>query len=226
MNPYSPMHDLQILFQHIFYNDDFIKILASTVVGALIGLEREYRSKSAGLRTFTLISVGSTIFTILSEKMGVAMSPDRIAANVVTGIGFLGAGVIFKMDDRVKGLTTATIIWVTASLGMAIGDGHILLSFLGTIVVYIVLGLFVKLEVIMERYGQTRNYKIVCNYSPEMYKRLEIIFEQCKLTAKREKQIVTKETLTSNWSVRGRSSKHDKLVKRLMADKDVRELEC
>ena len=147
------MSDLQILFEHIFYNDDFVKILASTAVGALVGLEREYRSKSAGLRTFTLISVGCTIFTILSEKMGVATSPDRIAANVVTGIGFLGAGVIFKMDDRVKGLTTATIIWVTASLGMAIGDGHILLSFLGTIVVYIVLGLFVKLEVIMEKYG-------------------------------------------------------------------------
>ena len=220
------MNDLQILFEHIFNNDDFIKILASTVVGALIGLEREYRSKSAGLRTFTLISVGCTIFTILSEKMGMQTSPDRIAANVVTGIGFLGAGVIFKMDDRVKGLTTATIIWVTASLGMSIGDGHILLSFLGTMVVYIVLGLFVKLEVIMERYGQTRNYKIVCNYSPEMYKRLESIFEQCNLTAKREKQIVTKDTLTSNWSVRGRLSKHDKLVRKLMADKDVRELEC
>jgi putative Mg2+ transporter-C (MgtC) family protein len=220
------MSDLQILFEHIFYNDDFIKILASTVVGALIGLEREYRSKSAGLRTFTLISVGSTIFTILSEKMGIYNSPDRIAANVVTGIGFLGAGVIFKMDDRVKGLTTATIIWVTASLGMSIGNGNILLSFLGTMVVYIVLGLFVKLEVIMERYGQTRNYKIVCNYSPDMYRRLEAIFEQCNLTAKREKQIVTKDTLTSNWSVRGRLSKHDKLVKKLMADKDVRELEC
>lgn len=220
------MSDLQILFEHIFYNDDFIKILASTVVGALVGLEREYRSKSAGLRTFTLISVGSTIFTILSEKMGMHTSPDRIAANVVTGIGFLGAGVIFKMDDRVKGLTTATIIWVTASLGMSIGNGNILLSFLGTVVVYIVLGLFVKLEVIMERYGQTRNYKIVSNYSPEIYKRLEVIFEQCNLTAKREKQIVTKDTLTSNWSVRGRLSKHDKLVKKLMADKDVRELEC
>jgi putative Mg2+ transporter-C (MgtC) family protein len=220
------MSDLQIIFEHIFNNDDFIKILASTVVGALIGLEREYRSKSAGLRTFTLISVGSTIFTILSEKMGIYNSPDRIAANVVTGIGFLGAGVIFKMDDRVKGLTTATIIWVTASLGMAIGDGHILLSFLGTMVVYIVLGLFVKLEVMMERYGQTRNYKIVCNYSPEMYKRLENIFEQCNLTAKREKQLITKDTLTSNWSVRGRSSKHDKLIKRLMADKEIKELEC
>ena len=220
------MSDFQIFFEHMVFTDDFIKILASTIVGALIGLEREYRSKSAGLRTFTLISVGCTIFTILSEKMGMHTSPDRIAANVVTGIGFLGAGVIFKMDDRVKGLTTATIIWVTASLGMSIGDGHILLSFLGTMVVYIVLGLFVKLEVVMERYGQTRNYKIVCNYSPEMYKRLEAIFEQCNLTAKREKQIVTKDTLTSNWSIRGRLSKHDKLVKKLMADKDVRELEC
>jgi putative Mg2+ transporter-C (MgtC) family protein len=219
------MSDLQILLEHIFYNDDFIKILASTLVGALIGLEREYRSKSAGLRTFTLICVGSTIFTILSEKMGLKNSPDRIAANIVTGIGFLGAGVIFKMDDRVKGLTTATIIWVTASLGMAIGDGHIMLSFLGTTVVYIVLGLFVKLEVIMERFGQTRNYRIVCEYSPEIYKKLENSFEQCKLTAKREKQTITQDLLISNWSVRGRIAKHDKLVKKLMADKEVRELE-
>jgi putative Mg2+ transporter-C (MgtC) family protein len=193
------MSDIQILFEHIFYNDDFIKILASTTVGALIGLEREYRSKSAGLRTFTLISIGCTIFTILSEKMGMKTSPDRIAANVVTGIGFLGAGVIFKMDDRVKGLTTATIIWV--------------------------LGLFVKLEVIMEKYGRTRNYRIVCDYSPETYKKLELIFEQCNLTAKREKQTITKQLLVSNWSVRGRVSKHDKLVKKLMSDKDIKELE-
>jgi putative Mg2+ transporter-C (MgtC) family protein len=219
------MSDFEIIFNHIFHDDDFMKILASTLVGALIGLEREYRSKSAGLRTFTLICVGSTIFTILSEKMGLKNSPDRIAANIVTGIGFLGAGVIFKMDDRVKGLTTATIIWVTASLGMAIGDGHIMLSFLGTTVVYIVLGLFVKLEVLMERFGQTRNYRIVCEYSPEIYKKLENNFELCKLTAKREKQLITKDLLVSNWSVRGRISKHDKLVKKLMADKEVRELE-
>ncbi len=219
------MSDLEILFNHIFYNDDFLKILASTVVGALIGLEREYRSKSAGLRTFTLISVGCTIFTILSEKMGIALSPDRIAANVVTGIGFLGAGVIFRTDDKIKGLTTATIIWVTASLGMAIGDGHILLSFLGTSVVYIVLGLFVKLEVIMERYGRTHNYRIVCEYSPDCFKKLETIFEQCNLVAKREKQIIKNNLLVSSWSIRGRSSKHDKLVKKLMADTSIKELE-
>jgi len=219
------MNDFQILLEHIFYDDDFTKILASTAVGAIIGLEREYRSKSAGLRTFTLISVGCTIFTILSEKMGGTNSPDRIASNVVTGIGFLGAGVIFKMDDRVKGLTTATIIWVTASLGMSIGNGHILLSFLGTAMVYIILGLFIKLEVGMAKFGQTRNYRIVCQYSPETYKKLEEIFDSCRLTAKQEKQTFTKDSLISNWSVSGRTDNHDILLKKLMADNDIKELE-
>lgn len=219
------MENFKIIFQHIFYNDDFVKILASTVVGTLIGLEREYRGKSAGLRTFALISVGSTIFTILSEKMGVSTSPDRIAANIVTGIGFLGAGIIYKMEDRIKGLTTATIIWVTAALGMAIGDGHILLSFLGTMVVYIVLGLFVKLEVLMGKFGLTRNYRIVIVYSPEAYKKIETIFEQCNLSVKSEKQVITLDKIIGIWSVRGRVTKHNKLIRKLMADKDVKELE-
>lgn len=219
------MNNLQIIFEHIFYNDDFIKILASTVVGTLIGLEREYRGKSAGVRTFALISIGSTIFTILSEKMGVLTSPDRIAANIVTGIGFLGAGIIYKMEDRVKGLTTATIIWVTAALGMAIGDGHILLSFLGTMVVYVILGLFVKLEILMGKFGLTRNYRIVIAYSPEGYKKIEAIFEQCKLSVKIEKQLITPDKIVGIWSVRGRMPRHSKLVRKLMSEKDIRELE-
>ena len=218
------MSNFRIIFEHIFYNDDFIKILSSTVVGTLIGLEREYRGKSAGVRTFALISVGSTIFTILSEKMGIN-SPDRIAANIVTGIGFLGAGIIYKMEDRVKGLTTATIIWVTAALGMAIGDGHILLSFLGTMVVYIVLGLFVKLEVLMGKFGLTRNYRIVIAYSPEAYAKIERIFELCNLSVKSEKQLITPDKIVGIWSVRGRVTKHKKLIKKLMSEEDVKELE-
>ena len=123
------MDELELLFKDVLHNEYVIKIFASTIVGFLIGAEREYRSKSAGLRTFTLISLGSTIFTILSIKMGMDNSHDRIAANIVTGIGFIGAGVIFKQEDRVNGLTTAAIIWVTSSLGMAIGYGLIALSF-------------------------------------------------------------------------------------------------
>jgi putative Mg2+ transporter-C (MgtC) family protein len=108
---------------------------------------------------------------------------------------------------------------------MAIGDGHILLSFLGTSVVYIVLGLFVKLETLMGKFGRTYNYRIVCDYSPDVFKRLETVFEQCNLVAKRGKQNINKDVLVSNWSVRGRSNKHDKLVKKLLADESIKELE-
>lgn len=89
------------------------RVIAALVIGALIGGEREYRSKAAGFRTMTLICLGSAIFTILSLRIGAPASPDRVASNIITGIGFLGAGVIFKDGITIAGLTTATSIWVT-----------------------------------------------------------------------------------------------------------------
>ncbi|MFC0183956.1 putative Mg2+ transporter-C (MgtC) family protein [Pseudarcicella hirudinis] len=220
------MNDITEFFQKAVQNEDLLKLVASVFVGALIGAEREYRSKSAGLRTFTLICLGSTIFTILSLKMGLPVSRDRIAANILTGIGFIGAGVIFKQDDRIKGLTTATIIWVTAALGMAIGSGHIYLSFLGAFSVYFVLGFFVKLEGYMEKFGgQTRNYKIVCVYEPDIFEKFSKVFEEQNLFAKRDKQIIEGKILTSYWSVRGASAKHEKLIRHLMENPEVQDLE-
>ncbi len=78
------------------------KIILSIIIGGLIGAEREYRSKSAGFRTLTLICVGATLFTVFSQLIGAPGNPDRIASNIVTGIGFVGAGVIFKSDFGVK----------------------------------------------------------------------------------------------------------------------------
>ncbi len=75
---------------------DLVRVLAALVIGSLIGLEREYRSKAAGFRTMTLICVGAAVFTMLSLRLGAGGSPDRIASNVIMGIGFIGAGVIFK----------------------------------------------------------------------------------------------------------------------------------
>ena len=86
------------------------QILLAAVLGAFIGAEREYRNKSAGFRTVILITVGSAIITILSIHIG-GNNPDRIAANIVQGIGFLGAGAIFRDENRVSGLTTAATIW-------------------------------------------------------------------------------------------------------------------
>jgi len=99
------------------------RLLISFGIGTAIGLEREYRSKAAGLRTMIMICLGSTIFTQLSISLG-GSNPDRIAASIVSGIGFLGAGVIFKDGLSVSGITTATTIWITAALGMAVGVGE------------------------------------------------------------------------------------------------------
>lgn len=96
-----------------------IPILVAAVAGGLIGIEREYRDKSAGFRTMILIAVGSALFTTISLILGKGDETTRIAAAIVTGVGFMGAGVILKDGATIKGLTTAAAIWLVASLGMA-----------------------------------------------------------------------------------------------------------
>jgi putative Mg2+ transporter-C (MgtC) family protein len=108
-----------------------IELGLAFVLSALIGLEREFRQKSAGLRTHTLVGVAAALFMLIS-KYGfsnilldgrVVLDPSRVAAQVVSGIGFIGGGLIFVRRDSVRGLTTAAIIWLTASVGMACGAG-------------------------------------------------------------------------------------------------------
>lgn len=119
-----------------------IKLGLALLIGTLIGGEREVRNKAAGLRTLILICLGSTIFTILSGELGASGETGRIAANIVTGIGFLGAGAIMREGMTVSGLTTASSIWVTAALGMAVGGGEYYLAGFGTLIVLVVLTLF------------------------------------------------------------------------------------
>lgn len=109
---------------------DLLKATCSLVAGLILGFERELKDKAAGLRTITLICLGCTLFTILSYKMGLGSSEDatRIASYVVSGIGFLGAGVIFKDAFSINGLTTASIIWLAAAIGMSIGFGQFFLA--------------------------------------------------------------------------------------------------
>ena len=103
--------------------DELIKQLALVLlVGGLIGAEREFYNKSAGFRTMILICLGSYLFTVFSISIS-GSTNDRIASNIVTGIGFIGAGVIYKDENRINGITTAAIIWATAALGMGIGAG-------------------------------------------------------------------------------------------------------
>ncbi len=108
---------------------DLYKALLALLAGAILGLERELKDKAAGLKTITIICLGSALFTIVSQKVGGQYTDSaRIASYIVSGIGFLGAGVIFKDGVNVEGLTTASVIWLAAAVGMAIGFGEIYLA--------------------------------------------------------------------------------------------------
>jgi putative Mg2+ transporter-C (MgtC) family protein len=142
-----------------FSTDDITSIVVSVICGAIIGFEREYQNKFAGFRTIILICLGATIFTLVS-KNGSGESDDRIASNIVTGIGFIGAGVIFKDQLWVKGLTTAAVIWVSAGIGMMSGMGQHLLAIIVTVIVLLVLSVFYKVEWIVDRFHNRKQFTV------------------------------------------------------------------
>lgn len=135
---------------------DLLSIITSIICGGLIGFEREYKNKSTGFRTILLITLGSTIFTIVS-KHGTG-ADDRISANIITGIGFIGAGVIFKDKMSVLGLTTAAVIWTSAAIGMTAGIGYYSLAIVITIITLIILIMVSKVELLI---GSIKKSKLI-----------------------------------------------------------------
>lgn len=140
-----------------------LRLLAAAFFGALIGFEREYMGKAAGLRTYALVSVGACLFALVSVfgvnklpetpapmisggSFNINYDPTRIASNIVTGIGFLGAGLIILRGSRLEGLTTAAGLWVAAALGMAVGFGFYVVSAVTVLVVLAILLLLNKIE--------------------------------------------------------------------------------
>lgn len=165
-----------------------IQLLISFAVGAAIGLEREYRSKAAGFRTMIMICLGSTIFTEISIHLGGA-NPDRIAAAIVSGIGFLGAGVIFKDGLTVTGITTATTIWIASALGMAVGAGEYFIAVVGSAVVLVILTLLENVQGYVERLHQTRLYRINFQGAEDYSEELENKIKALKLSFKKRRDM-------------------------------------
>lgn len=126
------------------------QLFLAAVLGALIGIERLRIHKATGVRTLALIAVGSCLFTILSweglKYSGLDFEPTRIAAQIVTGVGFLGAGVIIFDQHKIQGLTSAAGLWVTAAIGMAVGFGHYWIAIFGTLIVLFFLLVIGKLD--------------------------------------------------------------------------------
>ena len=118
-----------------------IRLILGFILRGIVGLEREVSLKPAGLRTHVLVGLGSTLLTVLSIDAFPGADPSRVAASIVVGIGFLGAGTILKTKEKVIGLTTAATLWIVASIGVATGAGFYLLAILTTILAFCVLKL-------------------------------------------------------------------------------------
>ena len=113
------------------------KLLLATILGGLVGLERQSNNKSLGIRTMALISLGSCVFAVVSISFPGA-DPTRVIGQIVTGIGFLGAGIIFKSGKNVYGLTSAATIWCTAGLGVVVGVGMFQISLIVTFLILLI----------------------------------------------------------------------------------------
>jgi putative Mg2+ transporter-C (MgtC) family protein len=200
------------------WDGEVVKLLLAVVVGGVIGLEREVRDKPAGFRTMILIAVGAALFTILSQRMAdAAGDPGRIAAQIVTGVGFLGAGAILRERRHVVGLTTAAAIWMVASLGMGAGMGAYRTTLVASLLVLVVLLAFARLERWLDERRDQRTYDIVVRDVGDLT-RLRDLFESAGLRASAEPTGKQDDVVKLRVRAVGPREAHGVMTARLAAD--------
>ena len=208
------------------FPEDIIKLLLAILAGGLIGAEREFRDKAAGFRTIILICVGAALFTMFSLRLGAGTDPVRIAASVVSGVGFLGAGAILRSDGRIVGLTTASTIWLAAALGMGIGGGQYLISSLGAVVVLLVLWTFPKIEALIDDVREIRTYELVCQAGTDTYAELDSLFSDSGLRVRTRRHSKSGDTATCTFEAHGSPGSHARLIAKLLDHSEIREFQA
>ena len=203
-----------------FINEDLIKILASMIAGSIIGAEREYKSKNAGFRTITLITIGATLYTLLSKE--IAGGKDfHVVGNIVVGVGFLGAGAIFKDGSNVSGLTTAATIWISAAIGMAIGAGEYSFALMTLITVLIILLGFSGIQSIIDNRNAEKYYKISIKNHSDAYVFIKNITKECQLKSRQVNVSKVDEKLRYTFKVSGSVDKHAQFVSLLSSCDEI-----
>lgn len=206
--------------------ENLSKVGIAILVGGIIGAEREYQDKAAGFRTIILITLGSCLFTIFSLSMDAGNTQTRIAANIVTGIGFLGAGAIVREGGRVAGLTTAATIWLAAALGMGIGAGQINFVLFATGITIFVLIVFPIFESRIDRVREARLYRVVMNSGDfKKIEKVEKAIQACSLKVYEHHQAKTEKSIIGTWKTIGAPKNHEKFTSLMLKDKDVKELD-
>lgn len=171
-----------------------------------------------------LICTGATLFTTFSIKIAANSDPARIAANVVSGIGFLGAGVIIQQGGQIKGLTTASTIWLVAALGVGIGVGYWSFVLYATAVILVVLWGFPWVERRMENAHETRTYQLTIPNKPAKHLQLDALWDEYKLRVISKRIYKEGEERVCEWRVGGRPKQHEAVVAILLNDADVHRL--
>ena len=202
-----------------FLLNEIGKLFIALLIGAVIGAEREYRTKSAGFRTVILITVGSCLFTMISNLMS---NDARVASNIVTGIGFLGAGAIFKEGANIKGLTTATTIWISAAIGMALGIGQYTFAFSALGIVMVVLLGFSWLPHWIESVNSELNYLIVIEKNDHFFiTDVEKLIEEQSLKFNCNRQKKINHQIKLLFTVSGSQAAHSKLKEELFKNENI-----
>jgi putative Mg2+ transporter-C (MgtC) family protein len=205
--------------------NEIIRLLFAMLVGGLIGIERELHYKAAGFRTMMLICVGAALFTMFSIRIGGPSDPARIAAQIVTGVGFIGAGVILHLGGEVRGITTAASIWVAAALGIGIGAGYLLFAGIATVVLIFVAAALPRFERRIIR-RVSRAYTITTHIDPDRRSELEAMFQRCGLQAHCDSQSKRGEIMQTVWHATGSAQAQDQVVKLLYAAPEVLEFQA
>lgn len=198
-------------------SEELYRLFLALLAGVILGIEREYQNKFAGIRTMALISVGSALFTLLSQHIGGAGNPDRIASNVLTGIGFIGAGVIFKNDVNLNGLTTAATIWVAAAMGMSIGAGYFVIGFTTLGIALSALIVLRYLQNMLNQLHQVRVYKFSFQLDKLQLSELEQEFRGHRINFKKLKEFRSVNNSICVYELSGRVVMLEKLNEKLMS---------
>lgn len=203
------------------------KLILALILGGLIGFEREFSGKAAGLRTNILICVGAATFTIVSLIFGgetETTDVSRVAAQIVTGIGFLGAGTIIQARGEVRGLTSAATIWVVAAIGLSLGAGYYSLAFVCTAVVMVALMILGRIEKGVSGKQETLRYEITLENSPGAIEKVQHVLRKSQVDL--FVTDITKEGEAACLAVRVSASQaaHEGLTKTLTPLPEVRKI--
>lgn len=206
----------------IFRLDLMLQLALAVVLGGAIGLERELGGKPAGLRTNILICMGSVLYTKLSLALGVAGDHSRVAAQIVTGVGFIGAGTILHARGAVVGLTSAATIWVVAAIGVALGAGLALEAVLTTLFVIVVLQGLGRIEKVVERQATVRRLIVHARPDPSPLEDIETVVRRTGVDIIRQETRRENVDLVIELELRGAKRLQDQVMIALLHHGSVR----